>query len=200
MDVRLAGEKWTVNLETAAEDLKKAPVIRSENYSELTDPNWIARVDEFFSPRSESERKDKKEAGADTRGHRAVEHVILASKVRGDKPKNAQNEELGKLEDVLLDRRSHVAFVVLGRGGLVGIGESYIPVSWSKLSLRKAQEGNTITVTIDATKEQLEKAPVVKGDNYATLLARGFAKEVRHYFGVKEPEEPANGAEGGEKR
>jgi hypothetical protein len=112
---------------------------------------------------------------------------------------NAQNEEVGKIEDLLLDRKGCVAFVILGRGGLVGIGESFIPVPWAKLNLRKAQDGNTMLMTIHATKEQLEKAPVVKGDNYATLLARGFAKEVRHYFGVKEPEEPANGS-AGEKR
>jgi hypothetical protein len=44
--------------------------------------------------------------------------------------------------------------------------------------------------------EDLEKAPLVKADNYKTLLAPGFAEEVRHYFGVKE-ERAAGGEEDG---
>jgi len=39
-----------------------------------------------------------------------------------------------------------------------------------------------VAVAIDATKAQFEKAPLVKGDRYATLLAPGFADEVRRYF------------------
>ena len=195
LDVRLQEDKWAVNLEMAADDFKNAPRIQSDDYRELTDPQWTARVDRFFTPRSESDEKSKAETEPAAREHRAVEHVILASKVRGAKPKYAQNQELGKLEDLLLDREHRVAFVILGRGGLAGIGETYIPVPWAKLSLSKAKENTGITVTIDATKEQLEKAPVVKGADYATLMARGFAKEVRHYFGVKEPEEAASGVE-----
>ena len=190
MDVRVDDGKWAVNLEMAAEEFKKAPTIRSEDYRELTDPQWIARIDHFFTPRSESENKERPgTAGGATRDHRAVIHVILASKVRGAKPKNTENHELGKLEDLLLDRDDRVAFAILGRGGLIGIDENFIPVPWAKLSLSKAKESTAIAVSIDATKEQLEKAPIIKGDNYATLLARGFAKEVRHYFGVKEAEE-----------
>jgi len=63
------------------------------------------------------------------------------------------------------------------------------------LSLSKSKENNAIMVTIDATKGHLEKAPVVKGDDYATLLGRGFADEVRRYFGVTERGEGTSGAE-----
>ena len=191
MDVRCDDGKWGVNLEMAADEFKKAPTFRSDNYAELTDPNWIARIDQFFTPRSQSEHPDK----ASAREHKAVEHVLLASKIRGVKAKNNQDEELGKIEDLLLDKDGRAVFVILGRGGLVGIGENYIPIPWSKLALSKTQEGNSIIVRIDTTKGQLEKAPVVKGSDYATMLGSGFAKEVRHYFGVKEPEEESSGAE-----
>jgi hypothetical protein len=45
-------------------------------------------------------------------------------------------------------------------------------------------ENAVVTLSIDATKADLEKAPLIKGDNYATLPAPGFADEVRHYFGA----------------
>ena len=140
MEVRSDDGKWAVNLEMAAEDIKRAPAIKTDNYAELRNDQWIARVDQFFSPRSESDNKEKPRADTATREHRAVEHVILASKLRGAKPKNAKDEELGKIEDLLLDRQDKVVFVVLGRGGVLGIGENYIPVPWSKLSLFSARK------------------------------------------------------------
>jgi hypothetical protein len=195
LDVRLDEAKWAVYLEMATDDLKKAPTITSEDYRELTDQQWVARADQFFTARNKSANKPKTGDGSAARECQAVEHVILASKLCGAKPKNTQNEELGKIEDLLLDRSYRVAFVILGRGGVVGIGESYVPVPWSKLSLSKSKENNEILVTLDATKGHLEKAPVVKGDDYATLLGRGFADEVRRYFGVTERGEAVSGAE-----
>src|SRR5262249_20572552 len=98
------------------------------------------------------------------------------------KVKNARNEDLGKMEDLLLDRTHRVAFAIVGRGGVLGVGEHYIPVPWSKLGLSTNPENAAITVSLDATKAQLEKAPLIKGDTYPTLLAPGFADEVRRYF------------------
>jgi PRC-barrel domain len=195
LEVRLADGKWAVNLDMTAEDLKKAPTIQSENYRELTDPQWIARVDQFFRPRIESPGKSEPGTVPAQRERRPVERVLLATKLRAAKPKNSQNEELGKLEDLLLDGRNRVVFVILGRGGVLGVGENYIPIPWSKLGLGYNQENAAVTVTIDTTKAQLEKAPLIKGDNYATLLAPGFADGVRRYFGVT-GRDATTGAEG----
>jgi sporulation protein YlmC with PRC-barrel domain len=169
LEVRRVDGKWAVNLDRTAEDLKKAPRIQSENYRELTDAQWIDRAHEFFCPPGAP--KD-----------RPVEWVLLASKILSSKLRNTQNEDLGKVEDLLLDRTDHVAFVVAGRGGVLGVGEHYIPVPWSKVGLVYNRETAAVTVTLDATKAQLEKAPLIKGDNYATLLAPGFADEVHRYF------------------
>jgi len=168
--------KWAANLEMTADDLKKAPVLHSENYRELTDPQWTARVDQFFRGRQGSPKTDL----------RAVEKVFLATKTRGAKLKDVQNQDLGKIEDLLLDKMHRVVFAIIGRGGVLGIGENYIPVPWSKLRLgSNPAEYAAVTVMIDSSKAQLEKAPLVKGDNYATLLAPGFAEQVRQYFGAQ---------------
>jgi len=193
-EVRHVDGKWAVNLDLTTDDLKKAPTIQSENYRELTDPQWVARVNQFFRPRGESKAQSEQGTGLAQREPRAVEWVLLATKMRAARLKNAQNEDLGKVEDLLLDRTYHVVFVIVGRGGVLGIGEHYIPVPWSKLALTQNPESAAVTVMIDATKAQLEKAPLVKGDNYATLLAPGFADEVRRYFGVTQ-RRAATGAE-----
>jgi hypothetical protein len=184
LEVRHADGKWAVNLDMTADDLKKAPTIQSKNYRELTDPQWVARIRQFFRPRGESKAQAEEGTGPAQRERRADEWVLLATKIRDARLKNPQNEDLGKVEDLLLDRMHRVAFLIVGRGGVLGVGEHYIPVPWSELSLGYNQETAAVTVSIDATRAQLEKAPLVKGDNYATLLAPGFADEVRHYFGA----------------
>jgi hypothetical protein len=184
LEVRHANGKWAVNLDMNAEDLKQAPTIQSENYREFTDVQWMSRVHQFF--RTRGEPKTRPEAGTTPaqREPRALEWVILATKICASKVKNLQNEDLGKVEDLLLDRMHRVAFLIVGRGGVLGVGEHYIPVPWSRLSLSTNTETAAVTAAIDATKAQLDKAPLVKGDNYATLLAHGFADEVRRYFGA----------------
>lgn len=164
-----AGVKWSALLDMTADDLKNAPAIRSDNYRELTDAQWITRVNQFFR------RGDESTAGA-------VARVILATKIRGSQLKNPQNEDLGKIEELLLNRMNRVAFLIVGRGGTLSIGEHYIPVPWSRLGLNTNPENAAVTLSVNATPAQMEKAPLVKGGDYATLLDSGFADQVRHYF------------------
>ncbi len=187
--------KWAVDLDMTAEDLKKAPAMRSENCRELTDTNWVARVDQFFRPAQGRRMTLWKNERSFERERQAVRPLLLATKLRSANFKNNRNEELGKLEDLLLDGRYHAAFAIMGQGGVLGIGGNYIPIPWSKLGFKVNPEANAVAVTIDVAKEQLEKAPLVKGNNYATLLAPGFADGVRRYFGVKK-EGAANGDDG----
>jgi PRC-barrel domain len=191
LDIHHVNGKWAVNLSMSAEDLKKAPVIQSENYREFTDPQWIARVHEFFCPRAESQAQPEQGSHLAQREPRGIEPVLLATKIRGAKLKNAENEELGKVEDLLLNRTRHVVFAIIGRGGVLGVGETYMPVPWSKLNLSSDAKNAAVTVMINASKAHVEKAPLVKGDNYETLLAPGFAQEVRRYFQVTERGEQA---------
>ncbi len=76
------------------------------------------------------------------------------------------------------------AFAIIGHGGVLGIGESYVAVPWSKLRFIHKPETSTLTAVIDMTKDQLEKAPLVRGNDYETMLAPGFAGQVYRYFGV----------------
>ena len=184
LGVRNDEGKWAVNLDIAGENLKKAPTIKSDNYHELLDPAWIKQVDQFVRSYGDSANHPGRIASALEREHRALERVLLATKIRSTTVRNTQNQDLGKVEDLLLDQNDRVSFVVMARGGVLGVGEHHIPVPWLRLSLGENRENAAIGVVIDATKAQLEKAPIVKADNYATLLAPGFADQVREYFGM----------------
>jgi hypothetical protein len=184
LKVRHDDGKWTAGLDMTADDLKKAPTIHSANYRELTDAKWVDSDDRFFHPGDRSNARPRPEAG-DTQGQaHPVKWVLLASKIRSAKLKNKQNQDLGQVEDLLLDRDDSVVFTIIGRGGVLGIGEDYIPIPWARFGINTNREDAAVTLLIDDSKAHLEKAPLVKGDNYATMLAPGFAEQVRRYFGV----------------
>jgi hypothetical protein len=183
IDIRHADGKWAASLDKTADEIKKAPTIDSSNYRELTDKTWITRANEFFRPQGLSNALAPEKTIVGQPEPRAVEWVLLATKVRAAKLKNTQNVELAKVEDILLDRMNRAAFLIVGCGGVVGIGEQYIPVPWSRVGLATNPENDAITVSMNATKAYLDKAPMVKGD-YTNLLADGFADEVRRYFGA----------------
>ena len=54
LGVRNDDGKWSVNLDMTTDDLKKAPTIKSENYRELLDPQWIRQVDQFVRVHGDS--------------------------------------------------------------------------------------------------------------------------------------------------
>jgi hypothetical protein len=68
---------------------------------------------------------------------------------------DAQN--IGDVNDLVIDKSGMIKSVVVGVGGFLGIGEKNVAVDFSKLSWME-RNGDRWLVT-DATKEQLQAAP-----------------------------------------
>jgi len=56
-----------------------------------------------------------------------------ASKLSGVSVYNGNNEKIGDINDVLLDKNGKVAAVVLGVGGFLGVAERYVAVNFDQL-------------------------------------------------------------------
>ena len=56
-----------------------------------------------------------------------------ASKLAGVNVYNEANEKIGDINEVILDRSGKVANVILGVGGVLGLGEHYVAVTFDKL-------------------------------------------------------------------
>lgn len=88
--------------------------------------------------------------------HQADE--MRASKLIGTKVVNAANDTIGDINEIVLGRDGKVAAVVIGVGGLLGIGEREVAVSFSSLQMRRDQNNN-LMVVVNATKDVLKSAP-----------------------------------------
>ncbi len=82
--------------------------------------------------------------------------AIAASRVIGTAVYNTAGENIGTIEDVMLEKTSNgIMFAVIGFGGFLGIGEKYHAVPWSVLDYEPDRGGYVAPFT----KEQLKAAP-----------------------------------------
>jgi sporulation protein YlmC with PRC-barrel domain len=89
-------------------------------------------------------------------GHTAA---ILASKVKGTAVYNSAGEQIGTVEDIVLDKLSNnIMFVVLGSGGVLGLGEKYRPIPWSILDFDQSRNGYVVPMD----KMSMQKAPAYR--------------------------------------
>jgi hypothetical protein len=71
----------------------------------------------------------------------------LASKLIGTRVVSANNETIGDVNDVLLDRSGTAQAIVIGVGGFLGIGEKDVAVPFSALEFASARDASTTAST-----------------------------------------------------
>jgi sporulation protein YlmC with PRC-barrel domain len=85
--------------------------------------------------------------------------AILASKVTGTAVYDPKGEKIGRVEDVVLDKKTdHIMFAALGFGGVLGVGEKFYPVPWSMLDYSDDKDGYVVPLARDI----LDKAPTYR--------------------------------------
>jgi hypothetical protein len=87
-----------------------------------------------------------------------AEEEDLASNWIGKSLYNAGDENLGDINDILLDKNGSVRAVIVGVGGFLGIGEKDVAVNFASIEPRTDEDGD-VTLYLNATQEQLEAAP-----------------------------------------
>jgi sporulation protein YlmC with PRC-barrel domain len=70
---------------------------------------------------------------------------------------DTQENKIGEVNDILLDKDGRVSTVIVGVGGLLGVGEKDVAVPFNALKVGE-KDGDRYLV-MNATKEALEKAP-----------------------------------------
>ena len=84
---------------------------------------------------------------------------IRASKMIGSSVYDVQNRDIGKVQDVILDRDGRVAAVVVDVGTFLGMGGKDVAVQLSDI------KSDNNRLTLDMTKEQLQQAQAYQLEN-----------------------------------
>ena len=109
--------------------------------------------------------------------------LLDTSDIKGAKVKNLQNEDIGSIDELLIEPPlGRVRFAIVNVGGFLGVGGTRVAVPWIAFQITK--EGDKPKYAIDGTKEFLEKAPRVEDKKYDSLYARETAEPVFGYWHV----------------
>ena len=105
---------------------------------------------------------------------------IRASKVMGAQVKTTAGEELGKIEDVVLDPQSgRVEFVV------IEWENKLVPVPFRALQTTATPGQEALTFTAQIQKDKLQTAPTISDRNqWAELQQANFTQRIYTHFGM----------------
>jgi sporulation protein YlmC with PRC-barrel domain len=108
--------------------------------------------------------------------------VLAADTLTGDKVVNLQNEDLGKIEHLMIDLGTgRIAYAVLSFGGFLGMGDKLFAIPWSALTVDTLEKRFVLQVD----KELLKRAPGFDKEQWPNMADRAWGSQVFKYYGAK---------------
>jgi hypothetical protein len=86
---------------------------------------------------------------------------MFSSKLKGLNVYNQKDENVGEITDLAL-KNNQVDALILSVGGFLGMGEHYVAVSPSSVSIRRDAKNDKWVASMNTTKEALKEAPEFK--------------------------------------
>jgi len=84
---------------------------------------------------------------------------LAVSRLRGTDVRNSAGEDLGDINDVIIDTSGQPSVAIIGVGGFLGIGEKNVGVPFQALQFTMSAETNMQVARLDVTKDALKNAP-----------------------------------------
>jgi len=107
--------------------------------------------------------------------------VLAASTLAGDHVQNSAGEDLGKVDEIMIDIPAvKVAYAVLSFGGFLGVGNKLFAVPWNALRLDEDKKH----FILDVDKQKLENAPGFDKDNWPDMADTSWGTRIFSYYGV----------------
>ena len=107
--------------------------------------------------------------------------VVSASKIIGEAVVNRQNEDLGKIHELVIDAKAgRLAYAVLSFGGFMGMGNKLFALPWKAFQF--AETENKLVLNVD--KEKLKAAPGFDKDaKWPDFADRTWGTTIYKYYG-----------------
>ena len=86
---------------------------------------------------------------------------MLVDNLLGTDVYNLQNEEVGEIENLVIDDGKRIRAVVIAAGGFLGLGERYVAVDPSSILITR-EAGGGMRAVINTTRDNLRNAPEFK--------------------------------------
>lgn len=112
----------------------------------------------------------------DPKSHR----VISAGDLTGARVRNRDGEDLGKIEEILIDSAAgRVTYALVAYGGVMGIGEKLYAIPWEAFS--DASDGE---ILIDADRTRLEQAARFDAARWSNPADPDWIAHLDNFYGT----------------
>ena len=117
-----------------------------------------------------------------TKRARGLFSISVNKSILGMKVMNTEREDLGKIEDLVIDTRdSRVAYAILSFGGLLGMGDKHFVIPWQALTIDLSQR----VALLQIDKDRLENAPGFDKDSWPDLDDAAWATSIHSHYGYR---------------
>jgi sporulation protein YlmC with PRC-barrel domain len=107
--------------------------------------------------------------------------VVPASRIIGETVVNRQNEELGKIQELVIDaKEGRLAYAVLASGGFLGMGQRLFAMPWKAFEFANTEN----KLILDVDKERLKAAPGFDKDaKWPDFADKAWGSTIFEYYG-----------------
>lgn len=113
------------------------------------------------------------------------EHFVhKSSELIGADVRNAADEDLGKIEELVIEPKSgRIAYAVLSFGGFLGMGDKLFALPWGVLQLVHDEgDANDHNFLLAIDKERLKKSPGFPKDNWPDINSPEWTKSIEEFY------------------
>jgi len=173
--LRIASDGSKATLDITKERLSQAPKFDENNWDVVVDKNWNQTVHQYFNVKSDGEFQDSTK-GPDNKALKPLK----GSEVVGMDVRNRQDEDLGEIEDLMIDVNSgRIGYAVLSYGGVLGVNEKLFAVPWQSLTV--TPQGDQIVLGVE--KDKLANAPGFDKNDWPDMNDLNWSKDVHAFYG-----------------
>ncbi len=125
-------------------------------------------------------KKSEKHAAMNYDDKSALKKSCMASNLIGMTVKSKQNEDLGEIQDLIINESGRIQYMVLSHGGILGVGDDRIPIPFNDA---KIDSENKVVTLNKVDKQMLSNAPKFTEDDWNRVGDSRFDQKIRGYYG-----------------
>jgi sporulation protein YlmC with PRC-barrel domain len=138
------------------ETFENAPSFGADGWPDISSPDWVNDFQSYWDQQVTSTTTMTAPEQADTGDQPASGAAVRATELLEYNAQNLQNEDLGDLEDLLINlEQEQVQYAVLSVGDFLELGGKRVAVPLDRITIDPAQQ----LVSADVDQQALEEAP-----------------------------------------
>lgn len=108
--------------------------------------------------------------------------IVKTKEIIDVEVKNLQEEDLGTIEEIIIDKISgKVAYVVLNSGSFLGLGGKLFALPWNAIKY----DTNKECFLLDVSKEEFKNAPGFDKSHWPNMADPTFANSITDFYQEK---------------